>query len=48
MWTCDCAEYVRSRSHGEPWCVHAQRVAAAASIDQLLGSDGLTLRPTVC
>ncbi len=47
-WACDCAEYVRSKSRGEPWCVHAQRVAAAASIDRLLGSEGLTLRSSVC
>ncbi|HUN24835.1 MAG TPA: hypothetical protein VMU67_00905 [Steroidobacteraceae bacterium] len=46
--SCECGEYARSRSSGEPWCVHAQRVAAAVSIDELLGSDGLILRPTVC
>ncbi len=47
-WTCDCAEYVRSQSRGDAWCVHSQRVAAAASIDQLLGSEGLMLRSKVC
>lgn len=43
-WVCDCAEYVRSRSLGDPWCPHAERVAAAASIDRFFGADGLTLR----
>ncbi len=47
-WTCDCVEYLRSRSHGEPWCQHAERVAAAASIDRLLGAEGLTLRADDC
>lgn len=47
-WICDCAEYLRSRSLGEPWCQHAERVAAAASIDRLLGAEGLTLSPEDC
>jgi hypothetical protein len=47
-WNCDCADYSRSRSRGEAWCVHAQRVAAAASIDRSFGSVGLTLRPSGC
>lgn len=47
-WTCDCAEYLHSRSRGEPWCQHAERVAAAASIDRLLGAEGLTLSPDCC
>jgi len=47
-WTCDCAEYLQSRSRGEPWCQHAERVAAAASIDRLLGAEGLTLSPDCC
>lgn len=48
FWTCDCVEYVRSRSVGEPWCQHAARVAAAASIDRLLGAEGLTLQADDC
>ncbi len=47
-WTCECAEYVRSQARGEPWCVHMQSVAAAASIDRLLGSEGLTLPSSIC
>jgi hypothetical protein len=48
LWSCDCSDYLRSTSRGEPWCVHTQRVAAAASIDRFLGSVGLTLRPSGC
>ncbi|HTW38306.1 MAG TPA: hypothetical protein VMD49_07040 [Steroidobacteraceae bacterium] len=46
--SCECADYLRSTSRGEPWCVHTQRVAVATSIDRLLGSVGLTLRPSGC
>ena len=38
-WTCDCAEYLHSKSCGEPWCEHADRV---------LGARGLTLSPDGC
>jgi len=42
---CDCAEYLRAQARGEEAsCVHSQRVAAAASLDQLLGAKGLMLR----
>ena len=40
-FACDCAEYVRSQARGDAWCIHAQRVAAAASIDRLLQGEGL-------
>jgi hypothetical protein len=44
-FTCDCAEYLRARARGEEaCCVHSQRVAAAASLDQMLGAKGLMLR----
>jgi len=47
-WACDCAQYLESRSRGDPWCKHAEAVAAAASIDRLLGAEGLTLSPDCC
>jgi hypothetical protein len=48
-WSCDCAEYRRSQSRGiEPSCAHSQRVAAAASVDRLLGAKELMLRATGC
>jgi len=40
-WSCDCAEFQRSQARGDAWCSHAQRVAAAASIDRLARSEGL-------
>ncbi len=43
-WSCDCADYQRSRARGDAWCLHAQRVAAAASIDRLTRSEGLIQR----
>jgi len=48
-WSCDCAEFRRSRSPGlEATCPHTQRVAAAASVDRLLGARQLLLRATGC
>lgn len=47
-FTCDCVQYLHSSSRGAPWCQHAERVAAAASIDRLMGAEGLTLRPDRC
>jgi hypothetical protein len=46
--SCECADYLRTRSRGEPWCVHLQQLAAAASIDRLVDSRGLTLRSSGC
>ena len=40
-WSCDCADYLRSQARGDAWCLHAQRVAAAASVDRRARSDGL-------
>jgi len=49
LWICDCPEYLRSEVRGlEPSCMHAQRVAAALSIDRLAGSHELTLRAAGC
>lgn len=48
-WSCDCAEYRRSQARGfESSCPHTQRVAAAASVDRLLGARELLLRATGC
>ena len=48
-WTCDCAEYARSRTReAEPGCAHSEHVAAAASVDRLLGAKGLALRAGGC
>jgi hypothetical protein len=43
-WACDCADYLRLQPRGvEPGCEHLQRVAAAMSIDRLLGTRGFML-----
>lgn len=48
-WACDCAEYRRAKADGiEPTCVHSQRVAAAFSVDRLLGARGLVMPTTGC
>ncbi len=47
-WACDCPDYVRSASRGEPSCIHTQRIAGEASIDPFLESEGLTLPSSVC
>jgi hypothetical protein len=47
-WTCDCADFARSRNAGsEEGCEHTRRIAAAAELDRLLRTPGLIM-PTAC
>jgi predicted nucleic acid-binding Zn finger protein len=43
-WACDCSEYLRLQPQGlEPSCEHLRQIAAAMSIDRLLGTREFTL-----